>query len=183
MIDKLQWINRERLYWANRFDVPMSQAIPEGFPTSTTDIQTALGLISRDFPDQLLAMSQKFYHIFWADGDTTIAKPENFLSVIKREMGEDAANQIQNSVRLIRELKRNGNNLLTLNQLSTLDAKELLLKKTEEVFDSGAFGLPWFQCVNAEGAKEGFWGIDHLGRVVDFLQLDASHDRAFRVLL
>ena len=161
----------------------MSEAIPEGFPTSTTDIQTALGLISRDYPDQLLAMSQKFYQLFWADGDTTIAKPENFLSVIKSEMGEDAANQIQSLVRLVLHFMRDIDNSLTPNQLSTSDARNFLLEKTEEVFDSGAFGLPWFQCVNAEGAKEGFWGIDHLGRLVDFLKLDVSHDQAFRVLL
>jgi len=79
----------------------MSEAIPEGFPLSTTEIQTALGLISRDFPDQLQAISQKLYHTFWADGDTSIAKPENFLSVIKSEMGEEAANHIQSLVSLL----------------------------------------------------------------------------------
>jgi hypothetical protein len=51
------------------------------------------------------------------------------------------------------------------------------------VFTLGAFGLPWFDCTNSQGDQEGFWGIDHLGRVVDFLQLDANMDKSFRVLL
>lgn len=40
----------------------------------------------------------------------------------------------------------------------------------------GAFGLPWFQCRNAEGTEEGFWGFDHLGQVVGFLGLDGEID-------
>jgi 2-hydroxychromene-2-carboxylate isomerase len=54
---------------------------------------------------------------------------------------------------------------------------------TQRAFDLGAFGLPWFDCTSPQGDQEGFWGIDHLGRVVDFLKLDASLDKSFRVLL
>lgn len=68
-------------------------------------------------------------------------------------------------------------------QFKGTEAKAILDGNTRQVFTSGAFGLPWFDCVNAQGEKEGFWGIDHLGRLVDFLQLDASLDKSFRVLL
>lgn len=68
-------------------------------------------------------------------------------------------------------------------QFKGSEAKAILDGNTQQVFTSGAFGLPWFDCVNAQGEKEGFWGIDHLGRLVDFLQLDDSLDKSFRVLL
>jgi 2-hydroxychromene-2-carboxylate isomerase len=61
--------------------------------------------------------------------------------------------------------------------------KSTIDESTQKAFTSGAFGLPWFDCTNSQGDQEGFWGIDHLGRLVDFLQLDASQDKAFRVLL
>jgi 2-hydroxychromene-2-carboxylate isomerase len=67
--------------------------------------------------------------------------------------------------------------------LVTSDVKAALLENTQRAFDAGAFGLPWFECVNTEGIQEGFWGIDHLGRLADFLQLDTSLDQSFRVLL
>jgi 2-hydroxychromene-2-carboxylate isomerase len=56
-------------------------------------------------------------------------------------------------------------------------------ENTQKAFASGAFGLPWFDCISAEGDKEGHWGIDHLGRVADFLRLDTTVDQSFKVLL
>ncbi|KAK5789002.1 hypothetical protein VI817_009960 [Penicillium citrinum] len=53
----------------------------------------------------------------------------------------------------------------------------------ETLSAEGAFGLPWFQCTNSEVKTEGFWGIDHLGVVADFLGLDRSRDSGFRALL
>lgn len=47
---------------------------------------------------------------------------------------------------------------------------------------SGAFGLPWFECTNSKGETEGFWGVDHMGLVVEFLGLDRS-DQGFKALL
>lgn len=62
--------------------------------------------------------------------------------------------------------------------------KDLLTSNTDKAFQSGAFGLPWFECTNAEGQTEGFWGVDHLGQVVNFLGLDRSLDRGiFKSLL
>ncbi|KAJ5278855.1 hypothetical protein N7478_004227 [Penicillium angulare] len=162
--NKLQWIQRERLYWSHRFGVPVTEAVPEGFPTSTIDIQTALCLIDEEVPEKLLEISARFYHVFWAEGDTKITTPERFLAVIENETTPEIRNHIKD-------------------KLASPDAKELPLNNTQRAFDSGAFGLPWFECANAEGSKEGFWGIDHLGRMADFLQLDTSLDRGFRVLM
>jgi 2-hydroxychromene-2-carboxylate isomerase len=63
------------------------------------------------------------------------------------------------------------------------EAKTILSGNTQNAIDSGAFGLPWFDCIDPHGARESFWGIDHLGRLVDFLQLDATLDKSFRVLI
>lgn len=61
--------------------------------------------------------------------------------------------------------------------------KALLGSNTDHSFDSGAFGLPWFECTNATGDTEGFWGVDHLGQVADFLGLDRALDKGFRAAL
>jgi hypothetical protein len=37
--------------------------------------------------------------------------------------------------------------------------------------------------VNPQGEKQGFWGINHLGLLIEFLGLDKGGDRAFRSLL
>lgn len=63
------------------------------------------------------------------------------------------------------------------------DIKAILTSNTDHAFKIGAFGLPWFECTNSRGETEGFWGIDHLGQVVDFLGLDRSVDKGFRAVL
>lgn len=54
---------------------------------------------------------------------------------------------------------------------STTQGKPLLLANTDQAFAAGAFGLPWMTCTNAAGETEGFFGVDHLGQVVQFLGL------------
>jgi 2-hydroxychromene-2-carboxylate isomerase len=63
------------------------------------------------------------------------------------------------------------------------DIKNLLTENTDRSFKSGAFGLPWFECTNSKGETEGFWGVDHIGQVADFLGLDRSLDKGFRAAL
>lgn len=50
--------------------------------------------------------------------------------------------------------------------------KQKLLVNTDAAFAAGAFGLPWMVCTNAAGETEGFWGVDHLGQVAQFLGMD-----------
>lgn len=38
-------------------------------------------------------------------------------------------------------------------------------------------------CTNSSGKTEGFWGVDHLGQVVDFLGLKKMENRAWKALL
>ncbi|KAJ5971477.1 uncharacterized protein N7479_001395 [Penicillium vulpinum] len=162
--NKFQWINRERIYWARRFQVPMSEAIPEGFPASTSDVQLALSLLSTKFPDKLIPIMEKIYRGFWEEGNSDVLTQPGFSTLFESELGAENAKRI-------------------LDEFKGTEAKAVLGEGTRDAFTSGAFGLPWFDCIDSQGAKEGFWGIDHLGRLVDFLQLDASLDKSFRVLL
>ncbi|KGO70278.1 Major facilitator superfamily domain, general substrate transporter [Penicillium italicum] len=162
--NKFQWINRERIYWARRFQVPMSEAIPKGFPAPTSEVQLALGLVATQFPNTLVPIVDKLYRGFWEDGNSDVLTQSGFAAIFESELGAENAKQI-------------------LDESKGTEAKAILDGNTQQVFTSGAFGLPWFDCIDAQGTKESFWGIDHLGRLVDFLQLDPSLDKAFRVLL
>ncbi|KAJ5403497.1 2-hydroxychromene-2-carboxylate isomerase [Penicillium cosmopolitanum] len=158
--NKLQWINKERLYWSHRFGVPMSVPIPEGFPASTGNLQAALAGVAAHAPENIVAITEKLFTIFWEEGKTKIIDQEEFQLVFQSEMEENRLSDVFND-----------------------QTKAILNRNTESAFNAGAFGLPWFECTNPEGEVEGFWGIDHLGRVADFLRLDKSLDNSFNVLL
>ncbi len=67
--------------------------------------------------------------------------------------------------------------------MSKKEGKDLLLKNSDMAFDDGAFGLPWFTCTTSEGKTEGFWGVDHIGQVADFLGLDKPKIGGWKALL
>jgi hypothetical protein len=76
----------------------MSQPIPKGFPASTVHLQTALALVARQSPEKLVPITEKLYHIFWANGDTSIINPEMFSSIFESELDGDVANKILHEV-------------------------------------------------------------------------------------
>ncbi|KAJ5893816.1 hypothetical protein N7495_005507 [Penicillium taxi] len=160
--NKFQWIQKERMYWSRRFGASMTEQLPVGFPATTTDIQARLSVVAKEYPDYMGPLLEKLYHIFWAKADTTIVTPAQFTPIIESVLGENAQNVLS---------------------VPEEDAKALLDANTQTAHDLGAFGLPWFECTNAYGEKDGFWGIDHLGRVAEFFQLDISVDERFSVLL
>ena len=73
--------------------------------------------------------------------------------------------------------------LANQSQITQPEVKALLPANTDRAFKAGAFGLPWFECTNAAGEQQGFWGIDHLGQVVDFLGLERGKEAGFKALL
>ncbi|KAL3465539.1 thioredoxin-like protein [Aspergillus heterothallicus] len=162
--NKGKWINVERLRWARYFSVPIAEKTPEGFPQLTLAVQRALTAISQRAPDQLAPVTEAIWKEFWVEGDGKATQPEGFIPVIEKILGEvetKAAIEAANGP----------------------EVKARLSANTQQAFDSGAFGLPWFVCTNSEGKTEGFWGIDHLGQVADFLGLDRSVERGFRAYL
>lgn len=64
-----------------------------------------------------------------------------------------------------------------------MEGKKILAENTEKAFADGAFGLPWMVCTTATGQKEGFWGVDHLGQVVQFLGLKRPQEGGWKALL
>ncbi|CAI7593998.1 unnamed protein product [Penicillium bialowiezense] len=162
--NKFQWINRERLYWARRFNVPMSEAIPEGFPAPTAEIQTVLSILAKEAPEQVVAVVQSLYSEYWGKANSKVLNPEGFSVILEQELGSELAERV-------------------LAQANGDEGKSALEETTQKAFGSGAFGLPWFNCTRPNGETEGFWGIDHLGRLVDFLHLNRSLDNSFEVLL
>lgn len=69
-----------------------------------------------------------------------------------------------------------------LDRVST-EGKTILASNTNKAFTDGAFGLPWMVCTDATGQKEGFWGVDHLGQVAQFLELKKPINRGWRAVL
>lgn len=67
--------------------------------------------------------------------------------------------------------------LAKVSELTGGDGKAILAENTDRAFADGAFGLPWFACENDRGEKQGFWGVDHLGAVLDFLGLEKPAGR------
>lgn len=67
--------------------------------------------------------------------------------------------------------------LARVSEVAAGDAKKILMENTDRAFADGAFGLPWFVCENDRGEKEGFWGVDHLGAMLDFLRLEKPAGR------
>ncbi|KAL2006988.1 hypothetical protein VTN00DRAFT_8426 [Thermoascus crustaceus] len=162
--NKDKWTDLERLRWARRFSVPMTERMPEGFPPLTLGVQRALCAISLLSPHKLTSAIDALYHSFWVDANTAIGKPEGFMPVLERVLGKEGAEEV---LRASNEPK----------------VKALLASNTDKAMASGAFGLPWFECTNSKGATEGFWGVDHMGLVVEFLGLDRGLDEGFKALL
>ena len=101
---------------------------------------------------------------FWIDLKP-VSKPEVCKNVLIEVLGsEEEADEI-------------------MKKASGTEAKELLKSNTDEAFRSGSFGAPWFEAENGKGEKKGFWGINHLGLMVEFLELERGRDAAFRSLL
>ncbi|PYH47403.1 putative 2-hydroxychromene-2-carboxylate isomerase [Aspergillus saccharolyticus JOP 1030-1] len=162
--NKAQWINNERNRWATYFSVPIIPRTPPNFPPRTLHTQRALSAVSQLAPDRLIAVQEAFYQNFWVEGDGRIAEPSCFVPVLERVLGKAVAERV-------------------VDAMQTPEIKALLTANTERAFTAGAFGVPWFECTNAQGETEGFFGVDHLGQVVDFLGLDRRLDQGFRAVL
>lgn len=79
----------------------MSEAIPEGFPAPTSDVQLALSLLATQFPDKLVPISDKLYRRFWEEGNSNVLTESGFAAVFESELGAENAKQILDQVRFI----------------------------------------------------------------------------------
>ncbi|KAL2185346.1 thioredoxin-like protein [Thermothelomyces heterothallicus CBS 203.75] len=175
--NKDTYINTERLRWARHFSVPMTSGLPPDFPAVTLPIMRALCYLeAQDAQDaaaaaghqqqqqrekeeeeepqkqpRLIRALDEFYLQYWGNAVAT-HKPGVLKQTLAGLFGEAGADKI-------------------LAESTTPAIKQALIANTDRAFESGAFGLPWMVCTNAEGKTEGFFGVDHLGQVAQFLGL------------
>lgn len=184
LTDKDKWINVERLRWSRLFEVPMAKSMPDNFPPFTLTIMRTLCALTASDPDQekLCQSLDALFNAFWV-GKQPTHQPEVMQQVLKQVLGEDEAVKGMSPVRH-RFMK-----ILLLNypctaiEMAKNEGKTLLLQNTDKAYDDGAFGLPWFICTNSEGKTEGFWGVDHLGQVTNFLGLEMPKIGGWKAML
>lgn len=93
------------------------------------------------------------------NGEWDVKDPEVLKALLRSVVGGDVAGSVASGI-------------------GAKEVKERLVENTKLAFERGAFGLPWFECVNGQGEREGFWGFDHLGIVARFLGLDWEGEKA-----
>ena len=132
----------------------MLEPNPPGFPPRTVSVQRALcALELHGQPQNLAKVLDELYREFWVRGNGKIGTVEAFGPIFAKVLGEVQAKEI-------------------LKEMGEAEAKKRLTENTDRAFRSGAFGIPWWECTDADGRTEYFWGFDHLGQVVRFLGLD-----------
>ncbi|RAL08734.1 2-hydroxychromene-2-carboxylate isomerase [Aspergillus homomorphus CBS 101889] len=163
--NKQTYINHHRLAWSRRLRIPMTETVPSDFPFPTAEIQALLCLISDTYPEKLVEIVERLYTSVWAEGDSAcVTDAERYRAVIMETLGKEVLEALG------REEKR-------------AEGQALLEANTLRAIEEGAFGLPWLMCTSPAGEREGFWGVDHLGLVAEFLGLDVGMEGGFRVLM
>ena len=171
--NKSTWINKERERWASQFSIPVRQKVPRTFPVSTVNAMRALVALQMDLGADRAEDVAKVVEVLWAmlwnpdavtvqelrdeggKGDFDVKSVEQLKALMGTVVGGDVAERV-------------------MARIGEKDVKDQLSENTKKAFEAGAFGLPWFHCVNSKGEEEGFWGFDHLGQVCRFLGLDAG---------
>jgi hypothetical protein len=117
LLDKDKWIDRERLRWARKFNVPMHHAIPPGFPVNSltvcpphhphstpsksppSQVQRALTALSLAAPAQFPATVAALYAHYFVD-HAPLARIEDFMPVFVRVAGAEVAATVEGMVSL-----------------------------------------------------------------------------------
>ncbi|KAL2755850.1 hypothetical protein ACRALDRAFT_1082070 [Sodiomyces alcalophilus JCM 7366] len=156
--NKDAWIGKERLRWAKLFNVPMHESMPSPFPPLTLNNMRALCAIRHIDNDdkRFLAVLDHLYTEFFVHHKET-SKPDVLRSSLEAVLGVDETTKVL--------------------EVANTEGKKILVANTNEAFASGAFGLPWMVCTNAAGEQEGFFGVDHLAQVANFLGLDIQRQQ------
>ena len=173
--NKKEWIDKERARWAEIFKVPIRDTPPPGFPMSTVNAQRVLTALGSEVD---AAVFERAIAVLWAAVWCPAAE------VLKDAKGRGGDGEFDvKSLETLRALLEGVEGLGTelaekvVKRAGEKDVKDRLVGNTTRAFESGAFGMPWFECTDAEGRTEGFWGFDHLGQVVRFLGLDEEGDK------
>jgi 2-hydroxychromene-2-carboxylate isomerase len=110
-----------------------------------------------------------FWQDFWVQWKDPL-KPDAIFKILSEVLGGGSKGE--------EEAKK------VVETMQSEEVKKVLGANTERAFQEGAFGLPWFTATNAKGETEGFWGVDHLGQMCDFLGLERPRDgKGWRAML
>ncbi|KAK5076970.1 hypothetical protein LTR64_005551 [Lithohypha guttulata] len=172
--NKDKWINKERDRWAQLYSIPIRQGTPPGFPTSTVSSGRALTSLSLEVDQEQLA---KAADVFWAAMWCPQAEVLKGIKEGRNEHGEFDTKDPKTLETLLSAVLDGEIAKKVMGSIGEKQVKDLLVANTNGAFEKGAFGLPWFECTNKEGETEGFWGFDHLGHVVRFLELEEEGDK------
>lgn len=156
--NKDKWIDNERKRWTKQFNIPMMENTPNPFPQPTVATQRTLCHIQEAHPEKLAESLDALFKAFWVDGKGPIAKVEVIAEALEPVFGKEGMKKVMEGAKG--------------------DAAKAKLKgNTEEALKAGGFGLPWFVAENEKGEKEGFWGIDHIGHLLEFLGVEVKGER------
>ncbi|KAJ2901257.1 thioredoxin-like protein [Zalerion maritima] len=142
----------------------MKDEQPPDFPPMTLTAMRALSVVAATAgndngnhvhaspqQERLASALDALYTAFWVR-HVPVHQPNTLASILAEVLGEDEAKSVM--------------------EKSNTEGKALLLQNTDFAFQKGAFGLPWLSCTNSDGEEQGFWGVDHLGQVTQFLGLE-----------
>lgn len=163
--NKDKWINRERERWAAEFKVPMRATPPPGFPMSTVTVQRVLCGVQLYAPDKLTVAIDTLYAAIWNPNDKLVqsapGKGSDGQDGFDLKKAEVIGGLLAQDSVLGKELAEK-----VVGAAGSKEVKDRLTANTNHSFEIGAFGIPWFECENAQGKKDTFWGFDHFGQVV-----------------
>lgn len=91
--NKGEWISRERFRWARRFDIPIADEIPPGFPNNTIQVQRALTAVSLLRPEKLEGTIAALYHQSFAERED-VHTLESIGPIFVNIFGESEAKKI-----------------------------------------------------------------------------------------
>lgn len=169
--NKREWIETERLRTSKSLQIPMMQTFPGKFPVPTTNVQRMLCYLylqqeqsngkeeKQKKEEDFIKTLDAFFQAFWVQGKTSEINTEVVIEEILYTIFENDKAKVEG----------------ILQGMNSEAAKKMLRENTDEAFRSGAFGLPWFVAENATtGKREGFWGVDSVGKVLEFLGVEVQ---------
>ncbi|PSR85541.1 2-hydroxychromene-2-carboxylate isomeras-like protein [Coniella lustricola] len=193
--NKDKWINQERIRWASYFSVPVVPDVPKGFPHLTLHVMRAICALVQQQQQQttaetgtsqsqtspaaqkiLISALDAFYDAYWVQG-RIVSEKEVLSEVLGKILSSSSSSSSSSTT-------GSGNsNVEQILTLATTEGKKILQANTDQAYAEGAFGLPWMVCENNKGEKEGFWGVDHLGCVLEFLGIEKPRSGGWRAML
>ncbi len=123
-----------------------------------------MAALSKIAPEKVTTAAEALWTHFFVDRGN-LAKPEDFMPTLTKAIGEKLANEVASK--------------------APTEGKAVLAANTQAALADGAFGMPWMVATNAKGETECFWGVDHLGQVIEHLGLrkPEAEEKGWRAML